>query len=993
MNKNIYKTLLQLPLRCMWAVGLLTAALSVTSSAQTWTAVKKAFPGAAGYGQATTGGRGGTIYYVTSLADTNTPGTLRYAVNQTGARVIVFAVGGYIDLTSRLDITVGNITILGQTAPGDGITLRGNGLKIKEGVSNVVIRFLRVRPGVIQDEADAIDGRYLKNIIIDHSSFSWAIDETASIYASNNISFQWNLVAESLNNAGHAKGAHGYGGNWGGVNTSFHHNLLAHHKSRSPRLDGILDKWVDNKAIPSLDGVADIRNNVIYNNMTAPPYGGEGRDFQFINNYYKAGPATTDTNVKNFFVIASGRRLLYAEDRQYVLADYQAMLDAGTLNAKFIVNGAVAKPVGRLYIGGNYLAGNATVTANNQQGVRFDDANLAGNILQSTAFATTGNDVETFTPDVAYDLVLNSAGASLKRDAVDQRVINDVKNGTGAFGANGIIDTPNQVGGYPTLAGGTAPVDSDKDGMPDTWETANGLNPNSASDNWLMFQDLRGNYPEVYNLYTNAEVYWYSLVKHIPGANRGSAVAALGYDLTGRTIPAAADTAAYVDGELTLSFDAVPTLTGTGSVKIYRASDDALIDTVNAGSEQLVLGSNSSRLRTLKTELIRVADKKLIIRPHIALVYNTSYYVVISSDLVSGANLSGKAFTGLNKTHNWSFKTKVTAPSSTTITVDDDGAADFRSVQGAINHVTQNLGKDVAATIAIKNGIYEEPLLLRDKNNLTLSGESQAGVIIQYTNNNVINPGIGGTGTAGTVAGGRSVWLIEGVDNLLLEKLTIKNTTLIGVGGQAEAIYFNSDQGRLMGKSISLISEQDTMSLKGYSWFYKSLIAGNVDFIWGGNRVSLFEESEIRSLGDSRGNGSGGYVLQARTVTAADKGYVFLNSSFTRGAGPLGHTIADGKTLLGRTGGTTSFDSIALINCKVDVHISSNAFTDTPSIKGSANSGLRQYNTKNLSGAVLNLSGWSNFYTLTNSDVQANYTTRAQIFSAYGSGAGWNPQP
>ncbi|QEY13685.1 pectinesterase family protein [Cellvibrio sp. KY-YJ-3] len=1327
--------------------------------------IARAFPGAEGFGAKTTGGRGGDIYYVTSLADTDTPGTLRYAVNRTGKRTILFAVSGYIQLTKNLEIVNGDVSILGQTAPGDGITLRGAALRIKEGTNNVVIRFIRSRPGQVPQEVDALDGRYLNNIIVDHSSFSWAIDETASLYASNNVTFQWNIVSESLNNSGHEKGSHGYGGNWGGVNTSFHHNMLAHHKSRNPRIDGILDKWTANKTIPSVDGVADIRNNIIYNNVQYPPYGAEGRDVQFINNYYKPGPATVASGVKNFIVLASGRRPLYEEDRTATLNDYNAQLAAGTLDPKFLVNGAVAKPVGRVFVEGNFLQGNPQVTTNNVDGVRYDDASLKELIIQSTAFVMADHaKVNTHSPDDAFGLVVQSSGASLRRDAIDSRVVSDVVNGTGTNGAsgNGIIDSPNDVGGYPTLNSAAAPLDTDLDGMPDAWELANGLNPHSAADNWEMFTDLHGLYPEVKGLYSNAEVYWYSLVKHIPGAGVEAAVyipsssssssiassaeflsslaslssssassavivpvssssssvasssaqssiatvfscpatglyfcddfsgglntanwdvkaaannvapqangvfdiyeeqgnkslrftasssggvllllnqsvmnsipsadyfieakirprtnsttsdkhlymlaryvddnnwyggglnvqnattstrvenakringavtqmtrfntpieqairfdscgsncggqwytvryeltgnqhviylngekvgsnftdatysgkgfiglytknksfeiddikignandkppqlnispAAVSYasevnnapyvvmvsakkpdlsedefsvvssdtnvvainrsgnqvnlvpvgagsatitfisnsepnltrsiiasiapqfvqsptvyNLNGLTQPAVNAVESQVDGKLRITFDSPPTLASAGSIRIYKLSDDSVVDTIKLVDEKLYIGSDPTRLRTINAPLVEVEGNSLYITPHKTLDYGTSYYVSISPGAITNAAIGGLVFDGLGKAAGWIFTTKPNAPSGTVITVDDDAPADFSTLQGALNYVMANIPINTETQIHIKNGIYEEPLLLRNKNNLTISGESQQGVQIRYKNNNTLNPGAGGTGTADGALGGRAVWLIESVDNLVLEHFTLTNTTLIGEGGQAETIYFNSDQGRLIGKYISLISEQDTISLKGYNWFYRSLIAGNVDFIWGGNRVSLFEESEIRSLGDSRGNGGGGYVLQARTPTVNDKGYVFLNSNFTRGPGPLGHNIPDGQSVIGRTGGSSSFDSIALINCKVDAHIKSNAFTDTPSVVGSANSGLRQFNTQTLSGSPLDISGWTHFYSLTEEEVMSDYSSRAAIFSNFGNGSGWNPQP
>ena len=441
-----------------------------------------AFPGAEGHGKYTTGGRGGRVIYVTNLEDNTSPGSLRYAVNQTGARIVVFAVSGTIQLKSVLNIRNANITIAGQTAPGDGITLRD--YTVYNDADNVIIRYLRFRMGdETNQENDAIWGRNRKNIIIDHCTMSWNTDECASFYDNENFTMQWCLLSESLRNSVHGKGAHGYGGIWGGKKASFHHNLLAHHDSRNPRFCG---SRYSNQANLEL---VDFRNNVIYNWGANNGYAAEGGSYNIVNNYYKPGPASSSSSKSRFLQP-------YADD------------------------GSNAQPkgtYGKFFVAGNHMEGNTAITADNWAGVALHSSFAANaptvtknDIKSETEF--TASNVSTHSAQNAYLKVLDYAGASLIRDAVDQRIIRDATTGTATFmtggngSVNGIIDTQSFVGGWPELKTHTAPTDTDQDGMPDAWEDANGLLKNDPSDAQLTTVD--GKYP-------NVEVYLNNLVAPI----------------------------------------------------------------------------------------------------------------------------------------------------------------------------------------------------------------------------------------------------------------------------------------------------------------------------------------------------------------------------------------------------------------------------------------------------------------------------------------------
>ena len=300
---------------------LLTGAAVVLMSASVMSAFadnQPAFPGAEGFGRYTTGGRGGTVYHVTKLDDDGSEGTFRWACNKSGVRTIVFDVSGTIFLKSALQLKKGNVTIAGQTAPGDGICIADYPFTIDS--DNVILRFLRFRCGnrhVDKHEGDGLGAMDRKNIIVDHCSVSWSIDECLSVYGSKNLTVQWCIASQSLKNSGHSKGAHGYGGNWGGSGASYHHNLLADHDSRTPRLGPRPGTQTDERM--------DMRNNVIYNWGGNGCYGGEGMNVNIVNNYYKPGATTRKRSktIQRRIACPGIRTVDYCLDKTLLAARFQ----------------------------------------------------------------------------------------------------------------------------------------------------------------------------------------------------------------------------------------------------------------------------------------------------------------------------------------------------------------------------------------------------------------------------------------------------------------------------------------------------------------------------------------------------------------------------------------------------------------------------------------------------------------------------------------------
>lgn len=504
-----------------------------------------AFPGAEGHGRFTTGGRGGKVIHVTNLTDdASNPaeGSLRWALKQSGTKTIVFDVSGYIDLKADLSISK-NTTIAGQTAPEGGITLRYYTLHLSG--DNIIVRFIRSRRSQVKDVndgADAIWERHRKNLLLDHCSFSWSIDEIASFYDNRDFTMQWCTLGEGLANPGHSKGAHSYGGIWGGKNASFHHNMIVHVQNRAPRFNGARYGWDGydkTKYSSTVDAErVDFRNCLMYNWGNGNGcYGGPGGGYiNIVNNYYKAGPGTSNrTRVTQISVASSGNassdhpELYGLSSRYYIQGNYVT---------------AASSPENYDWSGVKYDGGLQTLNgeryipdANHNFGENVEYVSISGKDcvklkLDSPIDAGT---VTTHSAETAYEKVRTYAGSSLYRDAVDARYMEEARTGTVTYHGDvayvkdgktysmskteGIVDFINDPDGeanpktasYPELPMNVRPADfdTDGDGMPDAWERANGLDPNDSSDGVKYTLDTEKGW------YTNLEVYLSSLVEKI----------------------------------------------------------------------------------------------------------------------------------------------------------------------------------------------------------------------------------------------------------------------------------------------------------------------------------------------------------------------------------------------------------------------------------------------------------------------------------------------
>jgi hypothetical protein len=545
-----------------------------------------AFPGAEGGGMYTTGGRGGAVYFVNTLEDTNTgntatrEGSLRWCLGQTGARTIIFKLSGTIFLNSALSIKNGNVTVAGQTAPGDGVCIANYPVSVS--ANNVILRYLRFRMGEENgdDGADALGGRFFTNVIVDHCSICWSVDECASFYNCDYFTMQWSLVSESLRQSVHSKGSHGYGGIWGGTNATFHHNLMAHHDSRCPRFG-------PGQNIPPHVETVDFRNNVNYNHGNT--YGGEGMNINLVNNYYKPGPGSAKGT-------ARGRILSFDKDKNVGSIRYNVW--------------------GQLYVDGNVVDDdkneiNCQNATNNNwtHGVYNQFHSSYGNVPEADKAAMKMNEgfkiyglsnnqktnsrVTTHPARTAYEKVLDYVGASLSRDSYDNRIINEVRTGTTTFqGAStskpGIIDKvldtkPENAGEdwspWPTLTSGAVPHYT-SDGVPAGW--------------------MESRYPDKQTTdaneegYTYLEVYLNSLVESITNNQNADALTSIvPVGTTGNPLKITYQT----DGnQLTMSAEEV-----IAAIRVYNLTGQLVAaKTCNAKSASLGITPNRERFLIVK---------------------------------------------------------------------------------------------------------------------------------------------------------------------------------------------------------------------------------------------------------------------------------------------------------------------------------------------------------------------------------------------------------
>ncbi|MBX3180337.1 MAG: pectate lyase [Candidatus Hydrogenedentes bacterium] len=433
-----------------------------------------AFPGAEGFGRHALGGRGGDVYYVTNLDDGG-PGSLRLGLESAdGPRTILFRVSGTIALESTLSVDAPYITIAGQSAPGDGITLRDHGLVV--GNDHVIIRYIRSRLGDRAGRADtAVRIHAGRNVILDHVTASWGVDEILSssspAYGSvqeteagvtDLITIQWCIISEGLYNVPRVEGIRNraFGSVIRGRRESLHHNLYAHLNNRGPKI-----AWRAHSKV-------DFRNNVIYNCPSRASYDGSNAYVNWANNYYKPGPNAGRPEV---FII------------------YQIWNDPPMKGELEVAP--------RFYVSGNHVEGYPALSEDNHLGIEFRKGAGPDSLVPAPHDFPPLHGEQPAAE--AYLSVLDGAGASHARDAIDRRLVEEVRQGTATYGgtrgaATGIIDSPEDVGGWPVLRSLPPPSDTDGDGMPDWWETEHGLDPGDSNDR---------NHDRTGDGYTNLEEY------------------------------------------------------------------------------------------------------------------------------------------------------------------------------------------------------------------------------------------------------------------------------------------------------------------------------------------------------------------------------------------------------------------------------------------------------------------------------------------------------
>ncbi len=467
---------------------------------------------------------------------------------------------------------------------------------------------------------------------------------------------------------------------------------------------------------------------------------------------------------------------------------------------------------------------------------------------------------------------------------------------------------------------------------------------------------------------------------------------ALGYNVS------PTGTGAYIDGTISLEFKSVPVPGTSGKIRILDADGKEvdMIDMADVAAEPVKLMDDTpyntthdligpaalKRWRVVNYKPVSIEGNKVIIRPHSnRLDYSKTYSIVIDESAITV-----EGFKGIAK-GEWSFQTKAEPSSKEAVTVAKSGETDFRTIQGAIDW-SYRCGPNNAMTIIIKNGTYEEQLFARQNNKITFKGESREGVVLQYTNSEEYANGVGGsTSTAAVIgksvgkSGGRAVILMENCDDIRFENMTLRNT--YGKPGQAEVIYNNSNGDYTLAfVNCSLHSLQDTFNTKGYCWMYNCLVEGDCDFIWGSPKTCLFEECEIRAAGD-------GYIVQARCMSADDKGFVFLDCNLTKNP-----DVADKSMYLARSSGVSEYyDNVAYINCRMSSAIPPQGWYSSPSpnpSKASSASGWKEYGSKDAGGTALSVSGrLQSSYQLTDSEYESGYKDRMKIFENASVGTDW----